>query len=70
MDKKEIKAQVTEQLPNRKYRLKTDDGEEIIGYAGGRLKKNKIRLIVGDEVKVELDPYGGKGTNRITWRLT
>lgn len=42
---------------------------EIMAYTAGKLKLHKIRILVGDRVRVELDPYGGKATNRIIFRI-
>lgn len=65
----EVVAIVTEALPNTMFRLRLDDGKEVIGYLAGRMRVNKINLMVGDRVTVILDRYGGKTTNRITYRL-
>lgn len=73
MDTKPDKAQavtgvVTEALPNTLFRVKLDNPEsEILAYLAGKMRMNRIRVLVGDKVLVELDPYGGKG--RITKRL-
>jgi len=59
---------VTEALPNTMFRLKIDGQEdEILAYLAGKMRMNRIRVLVGDKVLVELEPYGGKG--RITKRL-
>ncbi len=63
-----IVATVTEALPNILFRvLPEDGGEEFLAYLAGRMRMNKIRVLVGDRVEVELEPYGGKG--RIVRRL-
>ncbi len=55
-------------MPNAFFRIKRDDtGEEMMGYLAGKMRLNRIRVLVGDKVLVEVDPYGGKG--RITKRL-
>lgn len=64
----EIEAMVIETLPNLNYKIEYQ-GKEYICYVAGKMKKAKIRVEVGDRVRVILDPYGGKNTNRITWRL-
>ena len=64
----EIEAQVIESLPNGLYKV-LYQGVEYICYMAGKLRKNKISILVGDRVRVLLDPYKGKATNRITWRL-
>ena len=57
-----ISAQVTEALPNTFFRVKRDDsGEEMLTYLSGKMRLHRIRVMVGDKVIVEIDPYGGKG---------
>lgn len=59
---------VTEALPNTLFRVKLDGtGEEIMAYLAGKMRLHRIRVLIGDKVKVELDPYGGKA--RISKRL-
>lgn len=60
-------GEVTEALPALLYRVQLED-REIICYLSGKMKLNKIKVIVGDKVEVILDPYGGKATNRIVRR--
>jgi translation initiation factor IF-1 len=68
MDETEsIEGRVTEALPATLFRVKTNDGKEVLSYLGGRMRIHKIKVLVGDKVLVELDPYGGKG--RIIKRL-
>jgi translation initiation factor IF-1 len=63
-----VSAQVIEALPNAFFRLKrADTGEEMLAYLAGKMRLNHIRVLVGDRVMVELDPYGGKG--RLVKRL-
>jgi translation initiation factor IF-1 len=58
---------VTEALPNAFFRVKREDtGEEILTYLAGKMRLHRIRVLIGDRVTVEIDPYGGKG--RITKR--
>ena len=57
-----ITAQVTEALPNTFFRVKRDDtGEEILTYLSGKMRLHRIRVMIGDKVVVEIEPYGGKG---------
>ncbi len=57
-----ISAQVTETLPNTMFRVKRDDtGEEMLTYLSGKMRLHRIRVLIGDKVLVEIDPYGGKG---------
>jgi len=67
-EKQEVEGTVTEALPNAMFRIKFDDQEEEqIAYLAGKMKKHRIRVLIGDRVRVELEPYGGKG--RISRRL-
>ncbi|OHB09939.1 MAG: translation initiation factor IF-1 [Candidatus Zambryskibacteria bacterium RIFCSPLOWO2_12_FULL_45_14] len=59
---------VTESLPNIMFRVKLDDSdEEVLSYLSGKMRLHRIRVLVGDKVILELEPYGGKA--RITKRL-
>ena len=53
----EMDGTVTEALPNAQFRVKLDNGAELIGYANGKLRKFRIRILPGDRVKMELSPY-------------
>ncbi|MEZ0225249.1 MAG: translation initiation factor IF-1 [Alphaproteobacteria bacterium] len=58
---------VTELLPNAMFRVKLDNGHIILGHSSGKMRKNKIRILEGDRVTVEMTPYDlTKG--RITFR--
>ncbi|MBP9836895.1 MAG: translation initiation factor IF-1 [Candidatus Pacebacteria bacterium] len=59
---------VEEALPNAFFRVVLDESKEtIIAYLAGKMRKFRIRVLVGDKVGMVLDPYGGKA--RITKRL-
>ncbi len=59
---------VEEALPNALFRVKIDDKEALqLAYLSGRMRKFRIRVLVGDKVGMVMDPYGGKA--RITKRL-
>lgn len=58
---------VLENLSNLKFRVKMEDGEEIIAYLAGRLRQFKINILPGDKVIVEVSPYDKK-RGRIIWR--
>jgi translation initiation factor IF-1 len=65
----ELNGTITESLPGTKFRVELENGHEIIAIVAGRMRKNFIRLVPGDGVKVELTPYDlTKG--RITYRLS
>jgi translation initiation factor IF-1 len=65
----EIEGEIAEILPNQMFKVKIQPSNNvIICYTGGRMRQNKIRLVAGDRVKVEISPYDlSKG--RITFRL-
>ena len=59
---------VVETLPNTLFRVKIEGSEEpILAYLAGKMRMNRIRVLIGDKVEVLLDPYGGRA--RITRRL-
>lgn len=51
---------VVEALPNTMFKVGLDDGGEILAYLSGRMRLNRIRVLIGDKVEMEMDPYGGK----------
>lgn len=53
----EFKGTVTEALPNAMFRVTLENGHHIIAHTSGKMKKNRIRIIVGDSVTVEMTPY-------------
>ncbi len=57
--KKGIEAEgvVTEALPNAMFRVKLDNGLEVLAHASGKIRMHFIRILPGDRVKVELSPY-------------
>lgn len=63
-----IVGTVTEALPNILFRIMPENGgEEFLAYLSGKMRMNKIRVLVGDRVEIQIDPYGGRG--RIVRRL-
>lgn len=58
---------VEEALPNTLFRVKLDDGSVTLAYLAGKMRKFRIRVLVGDKVGLVPEPYGGKA--RITKRL-
>ena len=58
---------VNDVLPDTRFRVTLENGHELIAYTSGKMKKNHIRILVGDKVTLELSPYDlSKG--RITFR--
>ncbi len=53
----EFTGSVKEVLPNAMYRVVLENGHTILAHTSGRMKQNRIRIIVGDEVTVEMTPY-------------
>ncbi len=65
---KAVVATVIEALPNAMFRCVIEkSGEELLTFLSGKMRLHRIRVLLGDKVEVELDPYGGKG--RIIRRL-
>lgn len=63
----EFNGSVTEVLPNAMFRVSLENGHMILAHTSGKMRKNRIRVLVGDKVKVEMTPYDlSKG--RITFR--
>lgn len=59
---------VVEALPDTLFRVKLDSTEEVVlAYLAGKMRMNRIRVLIGDKVELEQDPYGGRA--RITRRL-
>jgi len=48
---------VEELLPSTNFRVKLDDGREILAYLSGKMRLNQIKIVPGDRVKVEMSPY-------------
>ncbi|MCD6470930.1 translation initiation factor IF-1 [bacterium] len=53
----EVKGIVEELLPSTKFRVKLENGQTILAYLSGRLRLNRIKILPGDEVKIEISPY-------------
>ena len=64
----EFKGKVTELLPNATFRVKLEHDHEILAHSSGKLRKNRIRVLVGDTVLVQVTPYD-LTRGRITFRL-
>jgi translation initiation factor IF-1 len=53
----EFEGTVLEILPNAMFRVKLVNGHEILAHTSGRMRKNRIRILLGDKVTVEMTPY-------------
>jgi len=61
-DKTSIVGVVTEAFPNTLFKVKIEkSGEEMLTFLSGKMRLHRIRILIGDKVEVEIDPYGGKG---------
>ncbi len=63
----ELEGTVLELLPDARFRVQLDDGHVTLAYTSGRMKKNRIRILAGDRVTVEMTPYD-LSTGRINFR--
>ena len=64
----EVAGTISELLPNAMFRVKLENNHEVLAHTAGKLRKNRIRVLAGDQVMVEMTPYDlTKG--RITFRF-
>lgn len=64
----EVVGTIEELLPSATFKVKLENGHEILAYLSGKMRMFKIRLLPGDKVKVEMTPYDlTKG--RVTYRM-
>jgi translation initiation factor IF-1 len=67
-DKVELEGEVIEALRGRMFRIQLDNGHQTLGYLAGRLKRYRIRVMLGDRVRIELSPYD-LNRGRIVYRV-
>lgn len=67
-EKIETEGVVVEALPGTQFRVRLDNGHEVLAYPSGRLRKYYIRILLGDRVRLELSPYD-LTRGRITYRF-
>jgi translation initiation factor IF-1 len=66
-DQIEMEGEIVETLPNTTFRVKLENGHLVTAHISGKMRKNYIRILTGDKVRVEVTPYDlTKG--RITYR--
>ena len=53
----EFDGTVLERLPDARFRVRLDNDHEVLAYSSGKMKKNRIRILAGDRVTVEMTPY-------------
>lgn len=63
----EVEGTVVEPLPNAMFKVKLDNGHEVLGHISGKMRMYYIRILPGDRVKMELSPYDLE-RGRITYR--
>ena len=62
-----VEGVVDEARPNTLFRVKLATGDIVLAYLAGKMRLHRIKVLVGDKVSVQLDPYGGRA--RITRRI-
>jgi translation initiation factor IF-1 len=64
----EIEGTIVDVLPNQMFKVELENKHQVICYTGGKMRRFRIRLVLGDKVKLEMTPYDlDKG--RITYRV-
>jgi len=64
----EFEGTILESLPNAMFKVVLENGHQVLAHISGKIRKNFIRILPGDKVKVELTPYD-LTRGRITYRL-
>jgi translation initiation factor IF-1 len=64
----EVEGTVTQPLPNAMFRVELANGHEVLAHISGKVRKNYIKILMGDRVLVELSPYD-LTRGRITYRF-
>ena len=63
----EVEGIVSDALPNAMFKVKLENGHEVLAHISGKLRQNYIKILPGDRVTLELSPYD-LSRGRITWR--
>ena len=66
-EKKRFEGEILEALPSATFRVRLDDGREVLGYLAGKMRLHYIKVTIGDRVTVEFSPYDEK-RGRIVYR--
>lgn len=66
-DKIKVEGTVIEALPGTQFRVKLDNGHEVLAYLSGKMRRYYIRILLGDRVAMEMSPYD-LSRGRITYR--
>ncbi len=64
----EMEGEVIELMPSTTFKVLLDNGHEVLAHLSGKMRMNKIKLLLGDRVKVQMSPYD-LSRGRITYRL-
>jgi translation initiation factor IF-1 len=64
----EVDGTIKEALPNAQFRVQLENGHEVLAHISGKIRMHFIRILPGDQVKVELSPYD-LSRGRITYRV-
>ena len=56
-EKIELEAEVVEALPDARFKVRLENGQELLAYVSGKMRKFFIRILPGDKVSVEISPY-------------
>ncbi len=67
-DKLEVEGVIVEALPNTQFMVELENGHKILAYLSGKMRKNYIRILLGDRVRVEMSLYD-PSRGRITYRF-
>lgn len=67
MEKRKVKGTVIQTLPNATFKVKTEEGKEVLAYLSGKMRFYRIKIVAQDKVIIEVSPYDEKG--RIIKRL-
>ncbi|HVM73872.1 MAG TPA: translation initiation factor IF-1 [Candidatus Paceibacterota bacterium] len=55
-----VEGVIDEALPNTLFRVKLESGDLVLAYLAGKMRLHRIKVLVGDKVQVQLEPYGGR----------
>ncbi len=64
----ELEGTVIEALPNTVFKVRLENGHEVLAHLAGKMRQRYVRVVLGETVKVELSPYD-LTRGRITWRV-
>lgn len=59
-EQKTVEGVVEEALPNTLFKVRLADDSEVLAYLAGKMRLHRIKVLVGDTVALEIDPYGGR----------